>query len=149
MRKSFILFAIVAMLALVGCGNGLSSDFSKSGRYAFALIKSAEGHEHVLAADVTKAFAQAESDVKSDADRKTFALLKTYLQAYQYNDGTPASDGFMKVCHNSLSKVFEEGGDPTEATKECEQAHTADTNAFMKRYEEEQQKKKPDSATKK
>jgi hypothetical protein len=131
---------MAGLIAFIGCGNGLTSDFSKSSRYAFALIKSAEEHKTVLEADVTKALAQAEADAKSDADKKTFDLLKYYLSAFQTNDGTPAGKKYVTACHNSLSQVFDENADPDKAAEQCTKALQAKVDQIMKETETEQGK---------
>jgi hypothetical protein len=129
----FLLFLVIsASVCLLGCGNGLTSDFSKSGRYAFVLVKSAESREKVLEMDVTRAYAQAESDAKSNADKKTLKLLQDYLTAYKTNDGTVTGDNYVKACHNSLTKVFDENIAPETAADECNQALHAKVEKIIK-----------------
>lgn len=138
MSRFPMMLGLVGTIVLCGCGNGLTSDFGRSGRYTFALLKSAEDHQLVLEADVTKAFAQAEADAKSDADKKTLDLLKQYLTAFQTNDGTPEGQNYVKACHSSLSKVFDEGADPDNAAAECSKALSAKVDRIITDREAEQ-----------
>jgi hypothetical protein len=127
---------MVGAVVLAGCGNGLTTDFVKSGRYAFALVKSAEAHQSVGAMEVTRAFAQAEADAKSDADKKTLKLLNDYLQAYKTNSGTAAAENYVKACHKSLDQVFDENVAPETAAQGCSQALTAVVNEIVKETNE-------------
>lgn len=126
------LLLIATSIWLIGCGNGLTNDFSKSGRYAFVLVKSAESNEKVLEMDVTRAYAQAEADAKSDADKKTLKILQDFLSAYKTNDGTVTGDNYVKACHNSLTKVFDENVEPEAAAAECDKARSAKVEEIIK-----------------
>jgi vacuolar-type H+-ATPase subunit E/Vma4 len=149
LNRILISVLIAASIYLVGCGNGLTNDFSKSGRYAFVLVKSAESHEKVLEMDVTRAYAQAEADAKSEADKKTFELLKDYLNAYKTNDGTVTGDNYVKACHNSLSKVFDENVAPETAAEECNKALSAKVEEIVKDVNKKDDDKKSPIAPKK
>ncbi len=139
---------IFGALGLLGCGNGLTNDFGKSGRYAFALIKSAEAHQTVMEIEVTRALAQAEADAKSEADKKTFKLLNQYLEAYKTNSGTAASENYVKACHKSLDQVFDENIAPETAATGCSAALTVVVDEIIKETEakekaESSQQKQP------
>jgi hypothetical protein len=149
LNRFLISFLIAASICLVSCGNGLTSDFTKSGRYAFVLVKSAESHEKVLEMDVTRAYAQAEADAKSDADKKTLKLLQDYLSAYKTNDGTVSGDNYVKACHNSLTKVFDENVAPETAAEECNKALSAKVEEIIKEVNKKEEDKKSPSGLQK
>ena len=136
MKLLLTVTTLVCLGLLAGCGNGLSSDFEKSGRYAFILVKKAHQHETILERDVNIAYAQAEADAKSDADKKTLELLKFYLSAFQTNDETPLAEGYVKGCESSLTKIFEQHEDPGPAGKDCTDALQAKTDAILKEMDE-------------
>jgi hypothetical protein len=134
-------FCLVGLFCFViGCGNGLSNDFSKSGRYAFILVKKATQHESVLEHDVTNAYAQAEADAKSDADKETLQLLNYYLSAFRINDGTPSAENYVKGCEHSLNKIFDDHAEPKSAGKECTDALNAKADEIMKQGDAGKQK---------
>jgi hypothetical protein len=103
----------------------------------------------VLKMDVTRAYAHAEADAKSDADKKTLKLLQDYLSAYKTNDGTVTGDNYVKACHNSLSKVFDENVAPETAAEECNKALSAKVEEIIKEVNKKDEDNKSPNAQKK
>ena len=131
MHKLLLLFIAVSVIAISGCGNGLSSDFSKSGKYAFTLVSKAARHESVLERDADTAFAHAEADAKSDADKKTYELLHRYLNQFLSNDNSPEAEKTVASCNHALSRIFDENASPEDAAKECDEAQRAWTDRIV------------------
>ncbi len=150
MHKLFLLFVAVSVVAISGCGNGLSSDFSKSGKFAFTLVSKAAKHESVLERDVNTAFAHAEADAKSDADKKTYELLHRYLNQFLSNDNSPEAEKTVASCNHALSRVFDENASPEDAAKECDEAQSAWTDLIVKEVTAttEKEKAEKEKATK-
>jgi hypothetical protein len=142
MHKLLLLFVAVSVMTISGCGNGLSSDFSKSGKFAFTLVSKAAKHESVLERDVNTAFAHAEADAKSDTDKKTYEMLHRYLNQFLSNDNSPEAEKTVAICNHALSRIFDENVRPEEAAKECDDAQSAWTDRIVKEVTASTEKEK-------
>jgi len=68
-------------------------------------------------------------------------IILVRLEAFKYNDESPAGNNAVKVCRNALTHVFEDNASPEKPADECLQAKAAYGEAISKRLEEEDKKK--------